>query len=66
MPNKPKTTKSKPAKRFINLPVWPKVSEEVRRTKADLEEAGQFPPSTSALLLKAIETYRAHEGLQAA
>ncbi len=66
MPNKPKTTKQRPAKRFINLPVWPSVSEEVKRTKADLEEAGQFPPSTSALLLKALDTYRQHEGLRAA
>jgi hypothetical protein len=66
MPKKPKTTKPKPTKRFINLPVWPSVNDEVKRIKELASERGDFVPGTSPLLIKALEAYKEKFGLQAA
>lgn len=67
MPSKPKTTKKpKPEKRFINLPVWPMVNDEIKRIKSLAVERGDDPPTTSRLLIKSLECYKEKFGLQAA
>ncbi len=66
MPKKPKTKQPKSTKRFINLPVWPSVNDEVKRIKEMAGERGDFVPGTSPLLIKALECYKEKFGLQAA
>lgn len=66
MPKKPKTTPPKPTKRFINLPVWPSVNDEIKRIKAAAKDRGDDPPTTSRLLIKSLDAYKEKFGLQAA
>ena len=67
MPNKPKSqTKTKEKARFINLPVWPSVQEEVHALKEAIGLRKDFVPGTSPLLLKAMAAFREKEGLRAA
>jgi len=66
MPKKPKPAQPKSTKRFINLPVWPSVNDEVKRIKELAAERGEFVPGTSPLLIKALEVYKEKFGLLAA
>lgn len=66
MPKKPKIEPPKQPKRFVNLPVWPSVNDEVKRIKAQAIERGDDPPTTSRLLIKALDCYKEKFGLMAA